>query len=70
MKSGPAATVVLAKITPGVQWHCTTFRGLLEIILQFISDAEAEFNALFGECIFEITPISGVGPDGSPLADY
>jgi hypothetical protein len=61
---------VLKKITPNVQWHCSTFRELLEIILQFISDAEAEFNALFRECIFEITPISGVGPDGPPLVDY
>ena len=55
---------VLAQITPGVEWHCNTFRGLLDIILQFLGDVEKEFNSLFGGYIFDIEPISGVGPEG------
>ncbi|NLS14489.1 restriction endonuclease [Vibrio sp. SM6] len=60
---------VLSSIAPGIEWHCTTFRGLLEIILQFLQDVEAKFNSLFGGYIFDITPISGVGEEGPPIED-
>jgi len=58
---------VLAEITPGVEWHCATFRGLLDIILEFLGDVEEEFNSLFGGYIFDTSPISGVGPEGPPI---
>lgn len=60
---------ILSLIAPGIERHCTTFRGLLEIILQFLQDVEAEFNSLFGRYIFDIAPISGVGEDGPPIED-
>ena len=58
---------VLSEITPGVEWHCATFRGLLDIILEFLGDVEEEFNSLFGGYIFDIESISGVGPEGPPI---
>ncbi|ACV27757.1 restriction endonuclease [Kangiella koreensis] len=60
---------VLSSIAPETEWHCSTFRGLLEIILQFLQDVEAEFNSLFGGYIFDISPISGVGEEGPPIED-
>lgn len=60
---------VLSSIAPGIEWHCTSFRGLLEIILQFLQDVESEFNSLFGGYIFDISPISGVGEEGPPIED-
>lgn len=61
-------TVVLSKITPQIQWHCNTFRGLLDIILEYLADTEAEFDALFGGSIFEPRDsISGVTADGPSL---
>ncbi|EMP4395175.1 restriction endonuclease [Vibrio fluvialis] len=60
---------VLSLIAPGIVWHCTTFRGLLEIILQFLQDVEAEFNSLFGGYIFDTSPLSGVGEEGPPIED-
>ncbi|SFP78138.1 hypothetical protein SAMN05216190_11894 [Pseudomonas borbori] len=63
-------TGVLAQITPHIEWHCDTFRGLLEIILKYLADVEAEFDAIFGGSIFELRdPISGVIADGPPLED-
>jgi hypothetical protein len=61
---------VLAKIAPHVEWHCHTFRGLLEIMLQYLRDVEEEFNQLFGSYIFNIEPISKVTQEGPPLEDY
>lgn len=58
---------VLSFISPGVEWHCSSFRGLLNLILQFLRDVEEEFNELFGGYIFDIESISGVGPDGPPV---
>ncbi|PAU81890.1 hypothetical protein CK501_01695 [Halovibrio salipaludis] len=58
---------VLSLISPGVEWHCSNFRGLLDLILRFLNDVEEEFNELFGGYIFDIEPISGVGPDGPPV---
>ncbi|TDO95579.1 restriction endonuclease [Marinomonas balearica] len=60
---------VLSSIAPGIEWHCTTFRGLLGIILEFLQDVEAEFNSLFGGYIFDIEPVSGVGEEGPPIED-
>lgn len=58
---------VLSNISPGVEWHCMTFRDQLNLILQFLKDVEEEFNSLFGGYIFDIRPMSGVGPDGPPI---
>lgn len=58
---------VLSQISPGVEWHCMTFRDLLGLILQFLKDVEEEFNSLFGGYIFDTGPISGVGPEGPPI---
>lgn len=58
---------VLSFISPGVEWHCSSFRGLLNLILQFLRDVEEEFNELFGGYIFDTESISGVGPDGPPV---
>lgn len=58
---------VLSSISPGVEWHCSNFRDLLDLILQFLHDVEEEFNELFGGYIFDIESISGVGPDGPPV---
>jgi hypothetical protein len=56
---------VLAKITPHIEWHCDTFRGLLDIILKYLADVEGDFDAMFGGSIFEPTdPISRVTADG------
>lgn len=61
---------VLAVITPHIVWHCHTFRGLLEIILDYLRDVEADFDAIFGGCIFEPRDsISCVTLDGPPLED-
>jgi len=58
---------VLSQISPGVEWHCMTFRDLLDLILRFLKKVEEEFNALFGGYIFDIGSISGVGPEGPPI---
>ena len=58
---------VLAFISPGVEWQCSNFRSLLDLILQFLHDVEEEFNELFGGYIFDIESISGVRPDGPPV---
>lgn len=58
---------VLSSISPGVEWHCSNFRDLLDLILKFLHDVEEEFNELFGGYIFDIESISGVGPDGPPV---
>lgn len=61
---------VLAVITPHIEWHCQTFRGLLEIILDYLRDVEADFDAIFGGSIFEPRDsISGVTSDGPSLED-
>lgn len=61
---------VLANITPHIEWHCDTFRGLLDIMLEYLADVEASFDAVFGGSIFEPRdPISGVTADGPPLHD-
>ncbi|MFM0158346.1 restriction endonuclease [Paraburkholderia sediminicola] len=61
---------VLARITPHIEWHCDTFRGLLDIMLQYLADVEADFYAVFGGSIFEPRdPISRVTADGPPLDD-
>lgn len=60
---------VLSQITPGIEWHCTTFRGLLDLILSFLSDLEAQFNDLFDGYIFEEFNISGVTEEGPPLKE-
>jgi hypothetical protein len=63
-------TRVLAKITPHIEWHCYTFRGLLDIILKYLADVEGDFDAIFGGSIFEPRdPISRVTADGPPLED-
>lgn len=63
-------TRVLKQITPHIEWHCDTFRGLLELILKYLADVEAEFDAIFGGPIFELRdPIRGVTADGPPLED-
>lgn len=58
---------VLRNISPGVDWHCTSFRSLLDLILQLLKDIEEEFNTLFDGYIFDIEPISGVGADGPKI---
>lgn len=58
---------VLSKIAPGVTWYGTTFRELLDSILQYFLDAEKSFNLLFGGYIFDPTPISSVGIDGPSI---
>lgn len=63
-------TRVLAQITPQIVWNCDTFRELLEIMLEYLADVEAEFDSIFGGSIFEPRdPISGVTADGPPLED-
>lgn len=62
---------VLAKITPHVEWHCDTFRGLLDIILKYLADVEADFDTIFGRSIFEPTePISRVTADDPPFGGW
>lgn len=59
---------VLAQITPHIQWHSNTFRGLLMTILQYLADIKSEFEMIFGGDIFEEPDnISGVTIDGPPL---
>ncbi|EIK69535.1 hypothetical protein PseBG33_0204 [Pseudomonas synxantha BG33R] len=61
---------VLAKITPHIEWRCQTFRELLQIILEYLRDVEADFDQIFGGSIFEpIASISSVTADGPPLDD-
>ena len=60
---------VLSKIVPHIVWQCSSFRELLHIMLRYLADVEAEFNAIFGKCIFDLQAISGVGHDGPPLED-
>lgn len=61
---------VLAKITPHIEWRCQTFRELLQIILEYLRDVEADFDEIFGGSIFEpIASISSVTADGPPLDD-
>lgn len=61
---------VLAVIAPHIEWHCYTFRGLLNIILDYLRDVEADFDAIFGGSIFEPRDsITGVTADGPPLED-
>lgn len=63
-------TRVLAQICPHIEWHCDTYRELLEIILEYLSDTKAEFDAIFGGAIFEPpSSITGVTADGPPLED-
>ena len=58
---------VLSKIAPGVTWYGSTFRELLDGILQYFLDAEENFNSIFGRYIFDTNPISGVGIDGPSI---
>lgn len=44
---------VLTQIAPGIDCRCNTFRELLEIILEFLADTKAKFDAIFGGTIFE-----------------
>lgn len=44
---------VLTQIAPGIDYRCNTFRELLEIILEYLADTKAKFDAIFGESIFE-----------------
>lgn len=44
---------VLSRITPDVTWYCDTFRELLVLIIEFLSDIEEKFNSLFGRYIFD-----------------
>jgi hypothetical protein len=60
---------VLSKITPGIEWSCSTFRDLLDLILIFLREIEEEFNSLFGGYIFNIQGMSGVGPEGPPIRE-
>lgn len=63
-------TRVLAVITPHIRWECSTFRQLLQIMLEYMRDLEAEFDAIFGGSIFEPRrPITGVTLDGPPTDD-
>lgn len=58
---------VLFNISPGVEWHCKTFRELLNLILQFLKSVEEKFNSLFGGYVFDIRLTSGVEPEGPPI---
>lgn len=61
---------VLAQICPHIEWHCDTYRELLEIILEYLSDTKAEFDTIFGGAIFEpLSSITGITADGPPLED-
>ncbi|HBT4834043.1 TPA: restriction endonuclease [Klebsiella variicola subsp. variicola] len=63
-------TRFLAQICPHIEWHCSTYRELLESILEYLSDTKAEFDAIFGKAIFEPqSSITGVTTDGPPLED-
>ncbi|WP_261412167.1 restriction endonuclease [Serratia quinivorans] len=63
-------TRVLAQICPHIEWHCDTYRELLDIILEYLSDTKAEFDAIFGGAIFEPpSSITGITADGPPLED-
>lgn len=59
----------LSIISPGIEWHCRTFRSLLHLILQFLGDIEEEFNTLFGGYIFENKSARGVGAEGPSIGD-
>lgn len=63
-------TRVLSQICPHIELYCDTYRELLKIILEYLSDTKAEFDTIFGGAIFE-PPISitGVTADGPPLED-
>lgn len=60
-------TQILSIIAPKVTWYGTTFRELLDDILQYLLDAEEDFNSIFGRYIFDPTLISGVGVDGPSI---
>lgn len=45
---------VLTQIAPGIDYRCNTFRELLEIILNYLADTKAKFDAIFGGAIFEL----------------
>lgn len=60
---------VLREITPGIEWHCVTFRELLELILSFLADLESQFNNLFGGYIFDVYATTGVTEEGPPLIE-
>lgn len=45
---------VLMQIAPGIDYSCNTFRELLEIILEYLADTKAKFDAIFGGSIFEL----------------
>ncbi|WLO83412.1 restriction endonuclease [Pantoea agglomerans] len=63
-------TRILTQICPHIEWHCDTYRELLEIILEYLSDTKAEFDAIFGGTIFEpLGSITGVTTAGPPLDD-
>lgn len=63
-------TRVLALICPHIEQHCDTYRELLEIILEYLSDTKAEFDAIFGEAIFgPPSNITGVTAAGPPLEE-
>ncbi|MBG0676451.1 restriction endonuclease [Enterobacter bugandensis] len=63
-------TRVLSQICPHIEWHCDTYRELLELILQYLSVTKAEFDGIFGEAIFEPpSRITGVTAEGPPLDD-
>ncbi|KKB02724.1 restriction endonuclease [Pantoea anthophila] len=44
---------VLTQIAPGIDYRCNTYRELLEIILEYLADTKARFDAIFGGAIFE-----------------
>jgi hypothetical protein len=60
---------VLDKVTPHVEWHCETFRELLDLVLEYLGDIESQFNSLFGAYIFDLIPISNVDHDGPALEE-
>lgn len=63
-------TRVLSVAIPYIEWHCTTFRQLLELILEFLSDIKMQFDLIFGGSIFEArNAVSNVTIEGPALDD-
>lgn len=61
---------VLSLVAPDEEWRCKTYREVLELILNYLLDAENKFNVLFVGAIFQrLVSISNVDIDGPPIGE-
>lgn len=61
-------TILLKQLAPDIEYPCSTFRELLDIILKYLSNTKAEFDDIFGGPIFKaMKSMSKVTVQGPPL---